>query len=73
MAFTFRLYLPNGEDVGQFATAAPDWSAGMEFRSGDRNRYRIESIVYDLDLPDEKFAGIFIVTPLELAEPTEST
>jgi hypothetical protein len=24
MAFTFRLYLENGEDIGTFATAAPD-------------------------------------------------
>jgi hypothetical protein len=37
MAFTYRLYLSNGEDVGTFATAAPDWRIGDEFRSSDGN------------------------------------
>jgi hypothetical protein len=44
MPFTFRLYLENGEDVGTFATAAPDCRVGDEFRTGIA-RYRITNIV----------------------------
>ena len=68
MAFTYRLYLENGEDVGTFATAAPDWNVGDEFRTGDGNRFRIENIVPERDLPVDDFHGLFVVTPLELAE-----
>jgi hypothetical protein len=50
MAFTFRLYLENGEDIGTFATAPPDWRVGDEFRNGIA-RYRITHIVVDEDLP----------------------
>lgn len=65
MAFTFRLYLENGEDVGTFATAAPDWRVGDEFRSGIA-RYRIENIVVDEDVPGDEFQGVFVVSPIEV-------
>jgi len=36
-AFSYRLYLMNGEDIGTFTTVAPDWKIGDEFRyAGDR-------------------------------------
>jgi hypothetical protein len=31
MSFKYRLYLPDGEDIGSFATAVPDWRVGDEF------------------------------------------
>ena len=39
--FNFRLYLENGEDIGTFATAVPDWSVGMEFFDSDHSEFRI--------------------------------
>lgn len=68
MAFTFRLYLENGEDVGAFSTAVPNWRVGDEFFSGDHTRFRILNIVDDEDLGSEaEFNGLFVVTPLKLS------
>ena len=65
--FKFRLYLENGEDIGSFATAVPDWSVGDEFFNSDHNEFRILDIATDLG--DGGFTGAFMVTPVELAEP----
>ena len=71
MAITYRLFLPTGDDVGQFATAAPDWNVGDEFRTGDGNRFRIDNIVSDEWIIGNDYTGRFTVVPLELAEPDE--
>ena len=68
MAFTYRLYLPNGEDIGTFATAAPDWGIGDEFRTGG-DRFRIENILPGEELGSDEFHGLFVVAPLTVAEP----
>ena len=59
--FTYRLYLENGEDSGNFETAVPNWSIGMEFFSGDHTRFRIVNIVAQLD--DGEFNGLFCCHP----------
>lgn len=66
--FTFRLYVENGEDVGSFTTAVPNWDLGMTFQTGQGVKYRIANIVPELGEKSE-FDGVFVVTPLELAEP----
>lgn len=66
--FTFRLYLENGEDVGTFTTAVPNWDLGMSFRTGLGVKYRILNIVPELG-NDSEYAGVFVVTPIALAEP----
>ena len=33
--FVYRLYLENGEGIGTFRTAVPDWDIGMTFITGD--------------------------------------
>lgn len=53
--FTYRLYLENGEDIGNFATAVPTWSTGDEFFNRDHNLFRIVNIVPELD--DGEFQG----------------
>ena len=53
--FNFRLYLENGEDIGNFATAVPDWSVGDEFFNRDHNEFRIRDIVTDPG--GEEFSG----------------
>ena len=61
--FTYRLYLENGEDIGNFATAVPTWSIGDEFFDRDHNLFRIVNIVPELD--DGEFQGMFVVTLVE--------
>jgi hypothetical protein len=61
MAFTYRLFLESGDDVGTFATAAPDWCVGDEFRTGDGNRFRIDNIVSDEEIVGSDYAGWFTV------------
>jgi hypothetical protein len=68
--FTFRLYLEDGNDIGTFETAVPDWSVGMEFFNRDHNEFRILDIVHSEALGGDEFSGAFIVTPVELAEPS---
>ena len=66
--FNFRLYLENGEDIGTFATAVPDWSVGDEFFDSAHNEFRILNIVTDEALGDGDFSGAFVVTPTALSE-----
>ena len=65
--FTYWLYLENGEDIGGFKTAVPNWSIGDEFFNGDHVHFRILNIVAGLDVGDE-FSGFFVVTPTAIAE-----
>jgi hypothetical protein len=50
-----RLYLENGEDIGNFATAVPNWSIGIEFFNRDHALFRIVNIVPELD--EGEFSG----------------
>ena len=71
--FKFRLYLENGEDVGIFTTAAPNWRVGEEFVGPENVRFRILDYVDPEDLGDDSpFTGVWTVTPVELPEPSAS-
>jgi hypothetical protein len=64
----YLLYLENGEDIGSVAFGVTDWKVGDTFKS-DGTRYEILNV---LDVPEEmnsEYAGIWTVTPRELAEP----
>jgi hypothetical protein len=67
--FNFRLYLENGEDIGSFATAVPDWSLGDEFFNSQHDVFRILSIATHEAFNSGGFSGAFVVVPVELAEP----
>lgn len=67
--FKFRLYFENGEDIGEFATSVPNWKPEDEFFNGDHHRFRVVNFVEPFEFESEEFAGILVVTPLELAEP----
>lgn len=67
--FSFRLYLEDGNDIGSFATSVPDWEIGDVFYNRDHVECRILDIVHSEALGGDEFAGAFIVTPPELAEP----
>jgi hypothetical protein len=47
--FRFRLFSPDGDDLGDFATDVPDWHVGDTFTTGDGRAYRIGAIVSDVD------------------------
>ena len=69
--FTFKLHLPNGEDIGTFQTATPNWKIGDEFLGAGNVRFRIVDYVDPCLLPDDgEIMGVWTVTPVELAEPT---
>jgi hypothetical protein len=60
-AFSYRLYLMNGEDIGTFTTVALDWKIGDEFRyAGDR--FAIVD-VFPLDDNTAGFQGFWKVAP----------
>jgi hypothetical protein len=42
--FRFRLYSDDWDELGEFESAVPDWSAGDVFLTGDGRRFRIVGI-----------------------------
>jgi hypothetical protein len=52
--FTFRLFSPDGDELGHFVTAVPNWRPGDKFLTGDGRRFRILAIVA---APDEDLRG----------------
>jgi hypothetical protein len=71
VAFKFRLYLENGEDIGDLVTAMPNWKPGDKLYDGSRIRYEVLDVVDLTDVVDpseesETFLGALVVTPLEL-------
>jgi hypothetical protein len=67
--FRYRLYLANGEDIGDFTTATPVWKIGDEFYNRDHTLFRITDMLPEEMLPTADYSGVFVVTPVELAEP----
>jgi hypothetical protein len=43
--FRFRLYSDDWDELGEFETVVPNWTAGDEFTTGDGRRFRIVGIV----------------------------
>jgi hypothetical protein len=64
MAFRYRLYSADGDDLGEFMTAVPNWQPGERFFTGDGRRFEITRIV-DIDEPGSPFKGFFEVTLLD--------
>jgi hypothetical protein len=63
--YLYRLYSPDGDEVGTFNTLAWNWKAGETFQVGDGRRFRILSIV-GLDVSDDssgKFQAAWMVEP----------
>ena len=60
--FKFRLFSRGGDDLGQFVTAVPNWSAGDTFTSGDGRQFRILAIVAAED-EDSPVHGLWEVEP----------
>ncbi len=69
MAFRYRLYLEDGEEIGTFETLAPTWRIGDELYNDDHNRFRVTATIPADDFGSEDFNGLLVVAPLALAEP----
>jgi hypothetical protein len=71
MAFTFRLYLEDGTDAGDFVTAVPNWKPGDELYDDSHTRYAVVDVVDLTDIVDageesEHFLGALVVTPVRV-------
>lgn len=64
----FRLYLENGEDVGEATFATLDWNVGETFKT-DGVRYEILGVLQVPEVTGSEYVGIWTVTPLELDQP----
>lgn len=61
-AFRFKLYSDEGDELGEFVTAAPRWGLGESFITGDGRRFIILDM---LDVPeDSEYCGLWEVKPL---------
>ena len=70
MAFKFRLYLEDGQDVGDLVTSAPNWKPGDQLYDSAHTRYAVVDVVDLTDMVDaseetESFLGALVVTPVE--------
>jgi hypothetical protein len=69
----FRLYLPDGSDVGVLDTLVPNWVPGETIVTDDGQRWFLLSTIPETE-PDTPFDGYLEVQPLEgLAERRAST
>lgn len=60
--FRFRLFSPAGDELSEFATAAPDWHVDDEFFTAQRQNYGIMAIV-PVEEPDSRYYAFFEVDP----------
>ena len=61
--FRFRLYLPDGSDVGVFETLVPNWQPGEAIVTDDGRRWFILGRIAETE-PDWPFDGHLEVEPL---------
>jgi hypothetical protein len=69
--FRYVLNSPEGEDLGEFVTAVPDWRVGEAFQTGDGRRFRILEIVPFLE-EDAVYTAMWRVVRLNDEEYTKS-
>lgn len=53
--FRFRLHDAEGDELGEFNTAVPNWSVGDTFTTGDRRKFRILKMAPIEDVDDAVF------------------
>ena len=64
MSFSFRMYLADGEDLDDYTSSEPNWSAGDVVYAGGRPAYRITAVIPVGSLDNEVYAGIWEVEPI---------
>jgi hypothetical protein len=62
--FRYVLNSPDGEDLGEFVTAVPDWRIGEAFHTRDGRRFRILEIVPFLE-EDTVYSAMWKVLALD--------
>jgi hypothetical protein len=66
MAFTFRLFGTDGDDIGVYKTARSDWFPGDVVYEAGWPKWRITAILPVGELADSEFAAFW---ELELLQP----
>ena len=69
--FRYLLNSPDGDDLGEFSTAVPDWRIGEAFHTSDGRRFRILEIVPFLE-DDAVYTAMWKVSALNDEEYTKS-
>ena len=74
MAFKFRLYLANGDEIGDYVTGVSNWRPGDPGYVEGETRFEVVDVVDLTDVVDaseetESFIGALVVAPVELQEP----
>jgi hypothetical protein len=64
MAFTFRMFTADGDDLPDYVAMRPDWNPGDTLYVNGKPTYRIRAIVPMHDLDNEVYAGIWEVEPV---------
>ena len=62
--FRFRLYLPDGSDVGVFETLVPNWQPGEAIVTDDGRRWFVLGKIAETE-PEMPFDGYLEVEPLD--------
>ena len=65
--FRYVLNSPDGDDLGEFGTAVPDWRIGEAFQTRDGRRFRILEIVPFLE-EDAVYTAMWKVLALDDTE-----
>lgn len=68
MAYKYRLYLENGEDIGDFETGTLAWGVGDDLWNCDHHRFCVMNVVEGADLGSDDYCGVLVVAPIEHAE-----
>jgi hypothetical protein len=63
MSFKFRVYSAEGDDLDDYTSSEPNWSAGDVLYINGRPRYRVTAVIPINDLDNEVYAGILEVEP----------
>jgi len=61
MTFLFRLVSPEGDDLGDYRTAVPDWLPGDRLYEKGWPKWRVRSVIPGRELPAEVYAGVLEV------------
>jgi hypothetical protein len=61
MSFLFRLCSPDGDDLGDYRSAVPDWLPGDQLYYRGWPKWRVRSVIPGGELPADHYAGILEV------------
>ncbi len=64
VSFKFRVYNADDDDLDDYTSSEPNWSAGDVLYKDGKAAYRITAVIPMNDLDNEVYAGIWEVEPI---------